>query len=126
MFSLRLQLELNIRLEKPLRMWLGEDVTIEGKALGNLEPDFGDALCEACKCEATPDGNVNIWECVGKVDGDKLQEIIDASGKKAPVFKQLLLRLHFELHFPLTAAQAKKIKVDPWIPEGVPGGGAAK
>jgi hypothetical protein len=60
------------------------------------------------------------------VDGAKLQEIIGASGKKAPVFKKLLLRLHYELRFPLTADQAKKIKVEPWIPEGVPGGGAAR
>eukprot|EP01046_Picozoa_sp_COSAG06_P009655 COSAG06_NODE_507_length_14929_cov_109.047067_4_plen_2293_part_00 len=89
-------------------MWLAEDVTIEGKAIGNLEPDWGDALCEAAG------GDVNIWDFVETVDGDALQEIIDRSGKKAPVFKKLLLRLHHELHFPLTQKQAKKIKVTPW------------
>jgi hypothetical protein len=59
------------------------------------------------------------------VDGDVLEAIIKASGKKPPVFKKLLLRLHYELRFPLTVAQKKKIKVA--VPEGVPpGGGAAK
>jgi hypothetical protein len=113
--SLCLQLELNIRLEKPLRMWLAEDVTIEGKAIGSLEADWGEVLCEAAG------GDVNIWDFVAKVDGDALQAAIDASGHKAPVFKKLLLRLHFELQFPLTEAQAKKIKVTAYgPPEGVP------
>ena len=74
------------------------------------------------KPTAGHDGNVNIWDFVGMVDGYKLQEIIDASGKKRPVWKKLVLRLHYELRFPLTADQAKKIKVEPWIPEGWPGG----
>ena len=113
----RLQLELDIRLNKPLRMWLAEEVTIEGKSIGNLEPDWGDALCEACKSEATPDGDVNIWDFVATVDGEKLEEIIKASGKKAPVFKKFLTRLHYELRFPQTEAQAKYIKVEPWIPD---------
>jgi hypothetical protein len=125
MFPLRLQLELNIRLAKPLRMWLAEYVTIEGKAIGSLVMDFGDAMCEACKCDATPDGDVNIWDFVATVDGEALEAIIKASGKKRPVWKKLLLRLHYELHFPLNVAQKKTIKVA--VPEGVPpGGGAAK
>ena len=100
-------------------MWLAEDVTIEGKAIGSLETDWGDVLCEAAG------GDVNIWEFVAKVDGDTLEAAIKKSGKKAPVFKKLLLRLHYELRFPLTVAQKKKIKVA--VPEGVPpGGGAAK
>jgi hypothetical protein len=119
MFSLRLQLELNIRLAKPLRMWLAEYVMVEGKAIGSLVADWGDALCEAA------DGDVDIWDFVAKVDGDALEAAIKKSGKKAPVFQKLLTRLHVELRFPLTATQAKKIKVDPWILEGVPGGGAA-
>ena len=104
-------------------MWLAEDVTIDGKAIGSLEADWGEVLCEAAG------GDVNIWDFVDEVDGEALEAAIKKSGKKAPVFKKLLTRLHFELRFPLTAAQAKKIKVDPWIPEAVTpakaGGGGA-
>jgi hypothetical protein len=65
------------------------------------------------------------WCSSGDANGDALEAAIKKSGKKAPVFQKLLTRLHVELRFPLTATQAKKIKVDPWILEGVPGGGAA-
>ena len=111
-----MQLELNIRLEKPLRMWLAEDVTIEGKAIGSLEADWGNVLCEAAG------GDINIWDFAANVNGDALEAAIKKSGKKAPVFKKLLLRLHHELRFPLTQRQADKIKVDPYpaMPEGVP------
>ena len=109
-----MQLELNIRLAKPLRMWLAEEVVVEGKSIGSLGDDWGDALCGAA------DGDVDIWDFVAKVDGDALEAAIKKSGKKAPVIKKLLLRLHRELRFPLTEAQAKKIKVEPWIPEDDP------
>ena len=115
MFSLRLQLELNIRLAKPLRMWLAEYVMVEGKAIGSLVADWGDALCEAA------DGDVDIWDFVAKVDGDALEAAIKKSGKKAPVIKKLLLRLHHELRFPLNASMAAKIKATAYgPPEGDP------
>ena len=96
-------------------MWLAEDVTVEGKAIGSLEADWGEVLCEAAG------GDVNIWDFVAKVDGDALEAAIKKSGKKAPVVKKLLLRLHHELRFPLNASMAAKIKVTPYgPPEGVP------
>ena len=103
-------------------MWLAEDVTIEGKAIGSLEADWGNVLCEAAG------GDINIWDFAANVNGDALEAAIKKSGKKAPVFKKLLTRLHSELRFPLTEAQAKKIKVTAHGPsEGVPpGGGAGK
>eukprot|EP01046_Picozoa_sp_COSAG06_P000396 COSAG06_NODE_11_length_35482_cov_68.929888_9_plen_442_part_00 len=116
------RLESCIRLKKPmpLRMWLMFDVTIEGEAIGSLEPDWGDVLCEAA------DGDIDIWDFAANVNGDALEAAIKKSGKKAPVFKKLLLRLHYELQFLLTESQAKKIKVTPHgPPEGVPGGGGA-
>jgi hypothetical protein len=108
-------MELNIRLAKPLRMWLNEEVTVEGKQIGSLEADWGDVLCEAAG------DDVDIWVFVDKVDGDALEAAIKKSGKKAPVYKKLLLRLHNELRFPLNASMAAKIKVTAYGPsEGVP------
>eukprot|EP01046_Picozoa_sp_COSAG06_P057638 COSAG06_NODE_11302_length_1531_cov_2.036313_1_plen_147_part_10 len=97
-------------------MWLLEDVTVEGKSIGSLDGDWGDALCEAAG------GDVNIWDFVARVDGEALEAAIKKSGQKARVFKKLFARLHHELRYPLTEAQAKKIKVTPWVVDGLPPG----
>ena len=74
-----------------------------------------------------PDGKLGATVDVGELGsgrkllpGPALQKALDDSGKKGPVLKKLFLRMHHELKYPLTPAQAKKIKVTPHAEEGVP------
>ena len=85
--------------------------------IGDLSGDFFEVIATA----VGPDGKV-LGEMVdvgelgsGRklLPGAALQKALDDSGKKGPVLKKLFARLHYELNYPLTAAQAKKIKVKP-------------
>ena len=107
---------------KPLCIWLDEAVEHNGKTIGSVAKDFAECL------SAAAGGDVDIWDFVAKVPGPALESVIAASGKKKPVIKKLYTRLHFELHYQLTAAQAASIKVTPHgaIPEGDPPAGAGK
>ena len=89
--------------------------------IGDLTGDFLEVISGA----KGPDGKVlgagvDVWELKNVLPGAALQAALDDSGKKGPVLKKLFLRLHHELKYPLTPAQAKKIKVTPHAEEGVP------
>ncbi len=92
--------------------------------IGDLSGDFLEVIATA----VGPDGKVlgaevDMWELgSGRklLPGAALQKALDDSGKKGPVLKKLFARLHYELRYPLTDKQAKKIKVVPHAEEGVP------
>ena len=100
-------------------------VTLEEKGkpqeIGDLTGDFLEVISGA----KGPDGKVlgagvDVWELKNVLPGAALQAALDDSGKKGPVLKKLFARLHYELRYPLTPAQAKKIKVEPHAEEGEP------
>ena len=92
--------------------------------IGDLSGDFLEVIATA----VGPDGKVLGAEVdVGELgsgrkllNGAALQKALDDSGKKGPVLKKLFIRLHEELRYPLTAGQAKKIKVEPHAEQGEP------
>ena len=112
----------------PLNAWLQQTVThdVSGKdmEIGDLSGDFFEVIATA----VGPDGKVLGAEVdVGELGSGKkllpgpaLQKALDDSGKKGPVLKKLFARLHYELRYPLTDKQAKKIKVEPHAEEGEP------
>ena len=121
------QKELKIRIAQPLNAWLQQTVTHEEKGkpqeIGDLTGDFLEVIASA----VGPDGKLGATVDVGELGsgrkllpGPALQKALDDSGKKGPVLKKLFLRMHHELKYPLTPAQAKKIKVTPHAEEGVP------
>ena len=92
--------------------------------IGDLSGDFLEAISGA----KGPDGEV-LGEMVdvgelgsGRklLPGAALDARLAETGKKGPVLKKLFARLHYELRYPLTDAQAKKIKVTPHAEEGEP------
>jgi len=119
---------LKIVIPIPLNAWLQQYVThpVSGKDMdiGDLSGDFLEVISGA----KGPDGKVLGAEVdVGELGsgrkllpGAALQKALDDSGKTGPVLKKLFARLHYELRYPLTAGQAKKIKVEPHADEGVP------
>ena len=52
-------------------------------------------------------------EAKTKATNEQLDEVTTTGGKKSPVQKKLLTRLHFKLWYPLNAKQAKKIQEGP-------------
>ena len=92
--------------------------------IGDLTGDFLEVISGA----KGPDGEV-LGEMVdvgelgsGRklLPGAALDARLAETGKKGPVLKKLFARLHYELRYPLTDAQAKKIKVTPHPEEGEP------
>ena len=112
----------------PLNAWFKLEKTHAGLPCGDMTGDYLAVIAGA----AGPDGKalgeaVDVWELSKKLPGAKLQAALDSSGKKGPVLKKLYSRLHYELNYPLTEKQAKKIKVKPHAEEAVtPAGAGAK
>ena len=90
--------------------------------IGDLTGNFLAVIAGAAGPDGQPLGeDVDVWELASKLPGEALQKALDDCGKKGPVLKKLFARLHYELRYPLTPAQAKKIKVEPHAEEGEPG-----
>ena len=91
--------------------------------IGDLSGDFLEVIATAVGPDGMLGAEVDMWELgSGRklLNGAALQQALDDSGKKGPVLKKLFARLHYELRYPLTAAQAKRIKVEPYPEEGEP------
>ena len=92
--------------------------------IGDLTGDFLEVISGAKGTDGKPLGaEVDVGELgSGRklLPGAALQKVLEESGKKGPAQKKIYARLHFELRYPLTPAQAKKIKVTPHAVEGVP------
>jgi hypothetical protein len=114
---------LKVQTSCPLVVWLSkrEQLGVDGKPVGAMLTEFQVAL----KDYLYKDCNTFVKE----VDAAALDILLSSGGPKGgkvrgPVLKKFLFRLHNELEFRLSPAQAKKVSktLKPHPAEGVPKG----
>ena len=110
--------------EGQVEAWLAKRVNLP--VAGRIQECFiKPAFFEAMIDEIGKDGeeDINLSDLKGKMlakerdeggDYNILDIMVKQSGLKTPFKKKLYARLHYELEYPLSEEQAKKIKVTPW------------
>jgi hypothetical protein len=113
---------LKVQMSCPLVVWLSkrEQLGVDGKPVGAMLTEFQIALRDYLYLDCA--------EFVEQVDAAALDILLSSGGPKGgsvrgPVLKKFLFRLHNELEFRLSPAQAKKVSktLKPHPAERVPG-----